>query len=182
VTLNNTPDIDAPCGLFLTFRHLIECGETQAVTGISNLPSQHESYNALYDLATYILDPVIGQLGTINLTFGFCSPKLARKIPGRIAPKLDQHAAHEVNTRNNIICPRLGAAADFLIKDKSMLDVAKWVVKNTQFDRLYYYGEDRPIHVSFGPNHDRQIVLLLPRNTGRVVPKVINKSGFLLLK
>ena len=33
------PDLDDPCGRFLTYRQLIECGETQARTGLPNLPT-----------------------------------------------------------------------------------------------------------------------------------------------
>ena len=32
------PDLDDPCGRFLTFRQLIACGETQPQTGLANLP------------------------------------------------------------------------------------------------------------------------------------------------
>ncbi|MBF0370341.1 MAG: DNA phosphorothioation-associated putative methyltransferase [Magnetococcales bacterium] len=179
----SVPDLDDPCGQFLTFRQLIECGETQASTGLANLPLQPESYNALYDLAVNILDPVIDYFGMIQLTYGFCSPELARKIPGRIDPKRDQHAAHELNRLGNPICPRLGAACDFFVEDESLLEVAQWVVRNTPFDRLYFYGEDhQSFHVSYGPNHDRQIVLMLQGNSGRMVPKVVSIDRFTRLE
>jgi len=168
------PDLDAPYGQNLTFRQLIECGETQARTGLLNLPKQPESYNALHDLAVQVLDPVIDYFGMIRLTYGFCSPELAREIPGRIGPKLDQHAAHDLNRRGRSICERLGAAVDFFVEDESMLEVAQWVVANTPFDRLYYYGGDKPIHVSFGPNHDRQIVRMVPSKSGRLIPRVVS--------
>ena len=85
------PDLDDPCCQSYTFRELIECGETQARTGLQNLPKQPESYAALHDLGTQILDPVIDYFGSIELTYGFCSPELAKKIAGRIDPKRDQH-------------------------------------------------------------------------------------------
>jgi hypothetical protein len=72
---------------------LVECGESQTRTRLANLPLQPESYNALVELAEHVLDPVIDYFGMIRLTYGFCSPQLARQIPGRIDPKLDQHAA-----------------------------------------------------------------------------------------
>lgn len=102
--------LDNTCGSFLTYRQLIECGETQAATGQANLPNQPDSYTALLDLARFVIDPVIKYFGMITLTYGFCSRELAKAIPGRIAPKLDQHAAHEFNTRKQAICQRLGAA------------------------------------------------------------------------
>jgi hypothetical protein len=172
------PGLDDPCGRFLTFRQLIECGETQAITGQANLPKQPESYNALIDLAEQVLDPVIDYFGMIRLTYGFCAPELAKAIPGRIDPKRDQHAAHELNRLGKPVCERLGAAVDFIVEDESMLDVAQWIVANTPFDRLYFYGDDQPIHVSFGPNRDRQIVLMVEGKSGRLVPRVVSLDQF----
>ena len=175
------PALDDPCGNALTFRQLIECGETQAKTGLANLPGQPESYNALLDLALNVLDPVIDYFGMIRLTYGFCSPALARQIPGRIDPKRDQHAAHEVNRQGRPVCERLGAAVDFIVEDENMLEVAQWIVANTPFDRLYFYGEGLPIHVSFGPNHDRQVVRMISSTTGRLTPRVTSTEAFLAL-
>lgn len=84
----------------------------------------------------------------VKLSYGFSSPELARRIPSRIAPKLDQHAACELNRHGQPVCPRLGAAVDFLVEDEDMEDVARWIIANLPFDRLYYYGKDRPVHVS----------------------------------
>ena len=142
------PGMDAPCGRHYTYRQLIECGETQALTGLPNLPKQPDSYNALHDLAVKILDPLIDYYGPVKLTFGFSSPELARRITGRIAPKLDQHAACELNRKGEPICPRLGAAVDFIVEDEDMEEVARWIIANLAYDRLYFYGKDRPIHVS----------------------------------
>ncbi|WP_295400704.1 DNA phosphorothioation-associated putative methyltransferase [uncultured Thiocystis sp.] len=166
-------ELDAPCGRFLTFRQLIACGETQASTGLPNLPQQPESYDALLELAERVLDPVIDYFGMIRLTYGFCSPQLARRIPGRIDPRRDQHAAHELNRLGKPVCERLGAAVDFIVEDESMLEVARWIVANTPFDRLYFYGDDLPIHVSHGPNQDRQIVMMSAGKAGRLVPRVV---------
>lgn len=168
------PDLDAPCGRFLTYRQLIECGETQASTGLANRPEQPDSYTALCDLATKVLDPVIDYFGMIRLTYGFCSGPLAKQIPGRIDPRLDQHAAHELNRLGKPICPRLGAAVDFLVEDENMRGVAQWIAANTPFDRLYFYGENLPLHVSYGPEHTRQVVLMLPGKSGRLMPCVIS--------
>jgi hypothetical protein len=175
------PDLDDPCGAYLTFRQLIECGETQAYTGLANRPEQPDSYTALLELALRVLDPVIDYFGMIRLTYGFCSPPLARQIPGRIDPKRDQHAAHERNRYGHPVCDRLGAAVDFLIEDENMLEVAQWIATHTPFDRLYFYGADLPIHVSFGPNHDRQIVRMAMTTSGRRVPQVIAREPFLAL-
>ncbi|WP_462322308.1 DNA phosphorothioation-associated putative methyltransferase [Halochromatium sp.] len=221
------PALDDPCGQFLRFRDLIECGETwqrlaaeaagpadeveaelqaqvetqrqqgqgkgqgqgqgqgqgrsksRGETGIDNLPQQPESYNALLELAELVLDPVIDWFGMIQLTYGFCSPQLARQISGRIDPKRDQHAAHERNRLGNLICPRLGAAVDFIIADEDMREVAQWVAENTPFDRLYFYGADKPIHVSYGPEQSRQVVTMLPGPSGRLVPRTLSVEAFL---
>ena len=132
-----------------------------------------ESYTAFVELAEHVLDPVIDYFGMIRLTYGFCSPQLAKQIPGRIDPKLDQHAAHEKNRLGTPICSRLGAAVDFIVDDENMQEVAQWVVTNTPFDRLYFYGEDKPIHISYGPNQDRQVVRMILGNSGRLVPRIV---------
>ena len=173
---DTAPDLDAPCGRFLTFRQLIECGETQSRTGLPNLPRRMDSFDALQDLAEQVLDPVIDWFGMIRLTYGFCSPELAREITGRIDPRLDQHAAHEHNRLGKPICSRQGAAVDFLVEDEDMAEVARWLAQNTPFDRLYFYGANQPIHVSFGPEHSRQVVRMVPTANGRLVPRVV-KAG-----
>jgi DNA phosphorothioation-associated putative methyltransferase len=182
--MQTPPDLDDPCGQFLTFRDLIECGETwQRLAadgdGFDNCPKQVASYNALLELAEQVLDPVIDWFGMIQLTYGFCSPPLARQIPGRIDPKRDQHAAHERNRLGNQVCERLGAAVDFIIADEDMLEVAQWVVANTAFDRLYFYAADRPIHVSCGPENSRQVVRMVRGSSGRLIPKIMQETAFL---
>jgi DNA phosphorothioation-associated putative methyltransferase len=175
------PDLDDPCGRYLTFRQLIECGETQGRTGLPNLPKRVESYNALHDLAVRVLDPVIEFFGMIRLTYGFCSPALAKEIPGRIDPKRDQHAAYELNRLGRRICERLGAAVDFIVEDESMLEVAQWIVSNTPFDRLYFYGDDLPLHVSYGPDCSRQLIRMVTGRSGRLLPRVTPLEEFLAL-
>ncbi len=165
------PALDDPCGAHLTYRDLIVCGETALQTGLPNLPRSLDSYRALRDLAENVLEPVIDWYGSIELTYGFCSPELARRIPGRIAPALDQHAACELNRLGKRICSRLGAACDFRVVDEDMFDVARWVAANTPFDRLYVYGSDRPIHVSYGPENKREMFEMVSTAGGRRIPK-----------
>jgi hypothetical protein len=59
--------------------------------------------------------------------------------------------------------------------------VAQWIVANTAFDRLYFYGDVRPLHVSVGPEHSREIVLMRVVSGGRLVPRVIGREDFLRL-
>lgn len=77
----------------------------------------------------------------------------------------------------NLVCDRLGAAADLLITDEDMRDVARWVVRNTPFDRLYFYGDDLPIHVSFHPEPQGQVVIMRASATGRLVPRVVPQDA-----
>lgn len=122
------PELDQSCGRNFTYRSFIECGETQQRLGIRNLPLNPATYNALYDLATQILDPVIDYFGSIRLTYGFCSAELGRHLSKRVAPKLDQHAGCEVGRRGLSICDRGGAACDFVVDNEDMQVVAKWVI------------------------------------------------------
>jgi hypothetical protein len=62
---------------------------------------------------------------------------------------------------------------DFIVDDENMLEVAQWLIGNTPFDRLYFYGEDQPIHVSYGPNHDKQVIRMTLGKSGRLVPRVV---------
>jgi hypothetical protein len=149
VPSKSIPDLDVPCGGNFVFRDFVECGETQARLKLRNIPLRAESYNALHSLATRILDPLIEYFGAIKLTYGFCSPELSRHIRERVAPSLDQHVCEEQKSNGSLNCSRGGAACDFLIEDEDMREVAKWIVENLPFDRLYYYGNDRPLHISW---------------------------------
>lgn len=169
------PDLNQPCGGNFTFRDLIECGETQKITGISNLPRRAATYNSLYDLASMVLDPIVEYFGGIRLTYGFCSAKLNKHIGRRVAPQLDQHAACETNTRGTLICARGGAACDFIIDDENMNEVVDWIITNVSFDRLYYYGKDRPIHISWAPSCAGEVYSMTLSASGRLIPRRYGK-------
>lgn len=165
-----TFELDQPCGRRLRFRDLIECGST--FTGhaerysaglerapIPNLPLRAETWEALRALAAEIIDPVEAEFGPVRLTYGFCSPTLERAIrrrakregrSPRICPRLDQHAGHEVRGDKRI-CERDGVAVDFEVSGTSSAVIARWIGEHIRADRLYLYGEDRPLHVSWAP-------------------------------
>ncbi len=168
---DSPPDIDLRCGKNFTFRDLIECGETQEKLALPNTPVEPESYWALHDLATAILDPVIDYYGGIELTYGFCSSTLSRKISKHVAPKLDQHVSYERNQADKRICSRGGAAVDFVVADEDMKEVATWICRNLPFDRLYYYGQDRPLHVSFSQKTAGKAYEMITSTTGKRTPK-----------
>jgi DNA phosphorothioation-associated putative methyltransferase len=171
VRSTSIPDLDDACGARFTFRQLVECGETQAKLALPNVPRNPESFNALYDLATKLLDPVVDYFGSIRLTYGFCSPGLAKHIHARVAPELDQHAAHETKRNGQLVCLRGGAACDFVVDDEDMTEVADWIVENLPFDRLYFYGPDRPIHISYAPSESGEAFAMTPTASGKTVPR-----------
>jgi DNA phosphorothioation-associated putative methyltransferase len=166
----DVPSLDERCGKTFRYCQLIECGETWERTKVENTPHLAESFNALYDLATRVLDPIVEYFGAIKLTYGFAGPPLTRQISGGIAPTLDQHAASEANARGRRICSRGGAAVDFLVEYEDMREVADWIADHLPYDRLYYYGPNRPIHVSFGPEHSRSYIDIEERE-GRRLPR-----------
>ena len=61
-----------------------------------------------------------------------------------------------------------------------MVEVEKWIAFNTPFDRLYLYGDDLPLHVSYGPENSGQIIIMskLPGQK-QLMPKVVKLSDFL---
>jgi len=169
------PDLDQACGTNFTYRSFIECGETQKRLGLNNLPLNPSTYNALYHLATEILDPVVDYFGSIRLTFGFCSAELGKNIAHRVAPKLDQHAACEFGRHGNPICNRSGAACDFVVDDEDMREVADWVVTNLPFDRLYFYGSGLPLHVSHSAAPAGQSYAMTETSNGRRIPRPLRR-------
>jgi len=177
-------DLSSKCSQHFYYADLIQCGETQARTQIINTPRDPRTIQAIKDIALTILDPVVNQFGSLSLSYGFCSKELLKHIkkqlsPG-IAPQLDQHAGYELNFKNNRICKRDGFSCDFYVTGIDSLTIAKWVVINLPFDRLYFYGKDRPLHISIAPDNNYAITLLEQSPSERCIPKNIKKDAFLL--
>lgn len=130
---------------------------------IDPYPWQPESHDAIASLFTHLLDPIIDHFGHSRfiLTYGFCSvdlKKFLEKGRNQTCAKVDQHCAHEVNSRGKLICDHLGAAADFHILDVKSNILVEWIKESgLPFDSIYYYGAHRSIHISYGPQHKRQI-------------------------
>ncbi len=171
-------DIGALCSRHFAWRDLLHCGETwqrlaQQGGGPSlNLPKQLETWRGLQELARRLLDPLVDRFGPVQLTYGFAGPELTRHIGGRIAPKLDQHAGSELDRNGMAICARAGQAVDLLVPGTASDQVATWIRAELPFDRLYFYGADRPLHLSFGPQHKRQVVAMVRGASGRLVPRL----------
>jgi hypothetical protein len=178
------PSLDEKCGKNFRYKNFVECGEAFHALRPNNIPNSDRTYEALRALAQEILDPVWETFGTIELTYGLSCPDLFRHIDGRVSPPLDQHASYELNTKGEPICSRGGAAADFFSPRTSSLQIAQWIVNNCPFDRLYFYGIERPIHVSIGPEKSRQIILMRQSTTSnrRIPRKVLIKDFIALTK
>ena len=177
------PDLDDPCGRYFSYRDFVECGATWRSTGAKNVPMQIDTYSSLKILATAILDPIVENFGPIRLTYGIACGALIKQIKTRIAPKVDQHAAHELSATGKRICDRGGAACDFVVDEFDSLTVAHWLVGNTGFDRLYYYGSNRPIHVSAAEDPKGQCILIKrDLSSRRVLPSVVSIKNFLQMK
>ncbi len=170
------PDLDATCGRRLRYRDLIECGTTwhgraAREAPIDNVPRRAATYAALRALCEEVLDPLAEALGAPVLTYGFAGPALTRVIARGIAPRHDQHAACEVRRDGSLICSRSGAAVDLVIPGRAATEVARWIATHTRFDRIYLYGDDRPLHVSHGPEASRLIYEIGKAASDRRVPR-----------
>jgi len=160
-------------GKYLTLQEFCTCTQTYRKYSdrIDPYPKNlEETLSALESLCQHILDPMIDHFGReqFQLTYGFCSKDLKRflsqKDPetgiknGRVDPSRDQHMAHEVNRNGKSYCSRLGAACDFRIVGMESDRLVKWILEQRlPFDSLYYYGSDRPIHISYGPQQRQSI-------------------------
>lgn len=167
------------CSKYFTYGDLVLCGETALSIEIDNQPLQDSSWNALANLATEILDPIYEEFGKLQLTYGFCSHALSNKIKANIYPSLDQHSCMEVNSKGKIICSRGGAAVDFKVSEISSLEIARWIVSNLNYDRLYFYGKASPIHVSHSEKPSGSVVLMRKTATsGKRVPQNMQPRKF----
>ena len=72
-------------------------------------------------------------------------------------------------------------AVDFIVRGTSSLVIAKWIISNLIFDRLYFYGEDKPLHISTNNHQPKKQIVLMLKRFGRRVPKTISIDKFLIL-
>lgn len=167
------PQKDLKLGKYLTLNDVCTCTQTyhKYRDRLQPFPENPaETLPAWQDLAQYLLDPIIDEFGRDRfvLTYGFCSRDLKKYLEakdpdtgqrrGRVAPNLDQHMAFERNRRGNYFCRRPGAACDFRILDLGSDRLVDWIIeRDLPFDSLYFYGSDRPIHLSYGSEHKRAV-------------------------
>lgn len=140
----------------------------------SNTPSS-SSLDQLRYLSSDILEPIAQRFGEVYITYGFTSHPLLLYIlkhnPQHMAPTLDQHASMEKNSRGKRICHRDGASCDFLVRgyESDMGPIAKYICEHLKFDRLYFYGQANPIHISIGPDNTRYALIRQTRSDGKRV-------------
>ena len=118
----------------------------------SNEPINDSSTLALEELVSEILLPINRMLGKPRITYGFTSFPLKKFIqkasPSGTAPTLDQHSSYETNSAGTQICSRGGAACDFFVEGVATSDIVRFITQTLNYDRIYYYGNNRPLHVS----------------------------------
>jgi uncharacterized protein YcbK (DUF882 family) len=126
----------------------------------------------LQRLMVQVIQPIEREFGEVTVTYGYTSHSLLRWIlknsPGDMAPDIDQHASMELNSKGKRICKRDGAACDFYIEgyENRMDEVAKYICTHLAFDRLYFYGKSKPIHLSIGPDNSRYTLIRQARSDG----------------
>ncbi len=143
---------------------------------LDNTPKESEStLSAILMLETVLL-PISKEFGDIHITYGFVSSELNKYIQKNSSsgtyPSIDQHAASELNLANNHICKRHGLACDFIVNgyEVKMDKVMLFIVNNLSFDKIYFYGSDKPLHVSVGNESKRHLQVMNVSDKGRRIP------------
>ena len=141
---------------------------------IDNSPASSKSTSFLELLVNEILIPLDRRFGNIEITYGFTSAELKRYISKNssngTAPELDQHSACELNAAQNVICGRGGAACDIRTDNALSSDIVTYVVNELNFDRIYYYGPDRPVHISVNAEPLNHLQIMKVSDNGRRYP------------
>ena len=141
---------------------------------LCNQPIQLNSILALENLIKKILLPVYEKYSSIDITYGFTSFALkkyiAKNAPKGTAPELDQHASCELNNAHSLICNRGGASCDFIIPNVPSSEVVLFIVENLDYDRIYYYGDNMPLHVSSAEKPAKHLQIMSTNDKGQRYP------------
>ena len=157
-------NLDDLCSEFFSLNDLISAGETASSSPLDNLPREQDTVQALASLAKAILDPVTQHFERPKLTYAFSGPTNIAKITRNIAPRVDQHASFERQRNGKRICAFDGAAADFQVRGRASTMVTQYIIEELDFDAIYFYGKNRPIHVSWSQS-PRKLVVEMKFNT-----------------
>ncbi|NRA14947.1 MAG: hypothetical protein HRU04_05565 [Oceanospirillaceae bacterium] len=143
---------------------------------IDNTPTDSDTKTLICDLLQQLLIPIQDEFGEIKITYGFTSAALNRYIqkisPTGTCPAIDQHSALETNKNDNQICKRGGLACDFTVANfgDRMNSVTRFVIDNLNFDKLYYYDTDKPIHLSISETPEQHLQTMSISKNGRRIP------------
>ena len=172
-------NINDKCSKYFSYIDFIECSDTQKKVQVNNSPKELKTYEAISYLSTTIMDPIFEKFGQPEITYGLCSHNLQRHIKKSVAPLLDQHAGSERNSKGNLICPREGFAVDFKIENTTTDHVARYIVEHLEFDRLYFYGINRPLHVSANSEAQKRAIVVFNTSKKGRTPKNLTDQQFL---
>jgi hypothetical protein len=175
---NNSFLYELPCGASALAHplgtDLIHWYKNKHKVDINNEPSSVETKQALEMLLGELLLPLQRKFGHLQITYGFTSSALKRyitaKSPAGTAPDIDQHSSCELNTAGNQICSRKGAACDISVEGASMAEVVRYIVTNLNYDRIYYYGTNRPLHISCSSEPTKHLQIMKESEKGRRYP------------
>lgn len=167
------------CTTPIQLENLCAAGATaQAFSDVDNTPKSQDSTDALNALISNILEPIRTHYGQLTITHGFTSQALINKVPRGIAKRLDQHCAHEKNSRGQRICSRGGASADIYVERITAWELVEFIQSNLPFDRIYIYGKDSPIHISHNSLQlASQIIVMKPNSKGKKIPQVLRQEA-----
>lgn len=155
---------------------------------LNNQPQSTKSISALQSLTIEILLPLYRKYSQLDITYGFTSAELKAYISKYsskgTAPQLDQHSSCELNKAQKQICDRSGAACDITVPNMPSNTIVRYIVENLNYDRIYYYGKDRPIHVSFSEQPAKHLQVMAESANGRRHPssKAFGEAAILLAK
>lgn len=99
-------------------------------TGLDNICGTDSAHN-LYFLCQYLMQPIRGKFGLIDVSSGYRSPEVNDKIGGS---RFSQHMA--------------GEACDFGPKYAPLEDVYAWIMGNLNYGQLILYPDREFIHIS----------------------------------
>ena len=152
---------------------------------IANRPEQLQTWTAIGLLHDELLRPLEDEFGVVVLTYGFAGPELVKAVKERaaaggwlpnISPAGDQHAGYELNSLGNRICKHDGIAVDLRVPGRPTGEIRDWIFGRLPFDRMYVYGDDRPLHLSWAPEPIGQVIEMWTTGSGKLMPKVVVKG------
>ena len=143
---------------------------------VDNSPQTKASQGSVIALIKDVLLPVERNFGEVKITYGFVSADLNRYIQKNSSsgtcPSIDQHSSSELNKNDNPICKREGLACDFFVVgfEENMNLIVEFIVNNLMFDKIYHYGNNRPLHVSVSNQPMKHLQLMNNSDKGRRIP------------